>query len=152
MTPRRTSDAGPSLSIDRVIRRVGVVGLGTMGAGIAQVSAQAGFETIGREVSEELCERARGTIEHYVGRAVEKGKTTAEERDATLGRLSFTTELADLADCDLVIEAIVEELEPKREVFAELDRLAAPGRDPGVEHVCDPDPPDRRGDRSIRSG
>ena len=111
-----------------------------MGAGIAQVSAQAGFETIGREVSEELCERARETIAHYVGRAVEKGKATAEERDATLGRLSFTTELADLADCDLVIEAIVEELEPKREVFAELDRLAAPGRDPRVEHLCDPDP------------
>jgi 3-hydroxybutyryl-CoA dehydrogenase len=97
-----------------------------MGAGIAQVSAQGGFETIGREVSEELCERARGTIEHYVGRAVEKGKATAEERDAALGRLTYTTDLADLADCDLVIEAIVEELEPKREVFAELDRLVSP--------------------------
>ncbi|TML15763.1 MAG: hypothetical protein E6G31_03410, partial [Actinobacteria bacterium] len=95
-----------------MIRRVGVVGLGTMGAGIAQVSAQAGFETIGREVSDEICQRARETIEHYVGRAVEKGKATAEERDATLRRLSFTTELSDLADCDLVIEAIVEELEP----------------------------------------
>jgi 3-hydroxybutyryl-CoA dehydrogenase len=109
-----------------VIRRVGVVGLGTMGAGIAQVSAQAGFETIGREVSEELCAKARGTIEHYVGRAVEKGKATAEERDATLGRLSFTTELSGLADCDLVIEAIVEELEPKRDVFAELDGIVGP--------------------------
>jgi len=108
------------------IRRVGVVGLGTMGAGIAQVAAQAGFETVGREVSEELCERARGTIEHYLGRAVEKGKMTAEERDAALGRLTFTTELEDLADCDLVIEAIVEELEPKRETFSELDRLVAP--------------------------
>ena len=97
-----------------------------MGAGIAQVSTQAGFETIGREVSDELCEKARGRIEHYVGRAVEKGKATAEERDATLERLSFTTELADLADCDLVIEAIVEELGPKREVFAELDRLVGP--------------------------
>jgi 3-hydroxybutyryl-CoA dehydrogenase len=61
-----------------------------------------------------------------VGRAVEKGRATAEERDATLGRLTFTTELADLADCDLVIEAIVEELEPKREVFAELDRIVSP--------------------------
>ena len=108
------------------IRKVGVVGLGTMGAGIAQVSAQAGFETVGREVSVELCERARGTIEHYLGRAVEKGKMTAEERDAALGRLTFTTELADLADCDLVIEAIVEELEPKREAFAELDRITRP--------------------------
>ena len=97
-----------------------------MGAGIAQVSAQAGFETIGREVSEELCERARGTIEHYLGRAVEKEKLTAEERDAALGRLTFTTNLADLAGCDLVIEAIVEELEPKRETFAELERVVAP--------------------------
>ena len=66
---------GPSQH-GRVIRRVGVVGLGTMGAGIAQVAAQAGFETVGREVSDELCERARETIEHYVGRAVEKGKAT----------------------------------------------------------------------------
>ena len=73
------------------IRKVGVVGLGTMGAGIAQVAAQSGFETVGREVSEELCERARGTIEHYLGRAVEKGRMTAEERDAALGRLTFTT-------------------------------------------------------------
>jgi 3-hydroxybutyryl-CoA dehydrogenase len=108
------------------IRRVGVVGLGTMGAGIAQVAAQSGFETVGREVSEELCEKARGTIEHYLGRAVEKGKMTAEDRDAALGRLTFTTELEDLADCDLVIEAIVEELEPKRETFAELDGIVAP--------------------------
>jgi 3-hydroxybutyryl-CoA dehydrogenase len=97
-----------------------------MGAGIAQVSAQSGFETVGREVSDELCESARGKIEHYLGRAVEKGKMTSEERDAALGRLTFTTELAGLADCDLVIEAIVEELEPKRETFAELDRIVAP--------------------------
>src|SRR6266511_1728592 len=97
-----------------------------MGAGIAQVSVQAGFETVGREVSEELCERARGTIEHYLGRAVEKGRMTADERDAALGRLSLTTDLADLAGCGLVIEAIVEELDPKRELFAELDRMVAP--------------------------
>jgi 3-hydroxybutyryl-CoA dehydrogenase len=100
-----------------------VVGLGTMGAGIAQVSAQAGFETVGREVSEELCERGRGTIEHYLGRGVEKGKLSAEERDAALGRLTLTTELGDLAGCDLVIEAIVEELAPKRATFAELERV-----------------------------
>jgi 3-hydroxybutyryl-CoA dehydrogenase len=108
------------------IRKVGVVGLGTMGAGIAQVAAQAGFATVGREVSEELCEHARGTIEHYLGRAVEKGKLTAEERDSALARLTFTTDLEDLADCDLVIEAIVEELEAKRKTFAELDRLTRP--------------------------
>ena len=97
-----------------------------MGAGIAQVAAQSGFETVGHEVSEELCERARGTIEHYLGRAVEKGRMTADERDAALARLTFTTDLGDLAGCDLVIEAIVEELEPKRETFAALDGIVAP--------------------------
>jgi 3-hydroxybutyryl-CoA dehydrogenase len=106
-----------------VIRKVGVVGLGTMGAGIAQVCVQAGCETVGREVSTELAERGRETIEHYLGRAVEKGRMTVDERDAALGRLTLTTELADLADCDLVVEAVLEELPLKREVFAELDRI-----------------------------
>jgi 3-hydroxybutyryl-CoA dehydrogenase len=78
---------------------------------------------VGREVSTELAERGRETIEHYLGRAVEKGRMTAEERDAALGRLTLTTELADLADCDLVVEAVLEELPLKREVFAELDRI-----------------------------
>jgi len=108
------------------IRKVGVVGLGTMGAGIAQVSVQAGFETVGREVNEELGERGRSTIERYLARGVEKGRMSAEERDVALGRLSLTTELADLADCDLVIEAVLEELDLKREVFAELDRVTGP--------------------------
>ncbi len=105
---------------------MGVVGLGTMGAGIAQVSVQAGFETVGREVNEELGERGRSTIERYLARGVEKGRMSAEERDVALGRLSLTTELADLADCDLVIEAVLEELDLKREVFAELDRVTGP--------------------------
>ena len=108
------------------IRKVGVVGLGTMGAGIAQVSIQAGHETIGREVSDDLGERGRATIERYLGRSVERGRMTAEERDAALRRLSLTTDLAELADCDLVIEAVLEELELKREVFAELDRITRP--------------------------
>ena len=105
------------------IQRVGVVGLGTMGAGIAQVCVQAGVETVGREVTEELGERARERVAHYLGRGLEKGRLTAEERDAALGRLTTTTELADLEGCDLVIEAVVEELGAKREIFAELDRL-----------------------------
>jgi 3-hydroxybutyryl-CoA dehydrogenase len=107
--------------------RVGVVGLGTMGAGIAQVSVTAGHETVGREVNDELGERGRATIEHYLGRAVEKGRMTAADRDGALGRLTLTTELADLADCELVIEAVLEELPLKREVFAELDRLTQAG-------------------------
>jgi 3-hydroxybutyryl-CoA dehydrogenase len=97
-----------------------------MGAGIAQVSAQSGYETVGREVSDELNERARATINHYLTRAVEKERMSQEDKDAAMGRLTLTTDLADLADCDLVIEAIVEELEPKREVFGELDRLCRP--------------------------
>jgi 3-hydroxybutyryl-CoA dehydrogenase len=108
------------------IRTVGVVGLGTMGAGIAQVSVQSGHETVGREISDELNERARSTIERYLGRAVEKGRMSETDKDSALGRLTLTTALDDLADCDLVIEAIVEELEPKRELFAELERICRP--------------------------
>ena len=109
------------------IRKVGVVGLGTMGAGIAQISVQSGFETLGREVSDELAERGRATIERYLGRAVEKGRLSEADRDAAVGRLTLTTDLSDLADCDLVVEAVVEELDLKRELFAELDRVTRPG-------------------------
>jgi 3-hydroxybutyryl-CoA dehydrogenase len=108
------------------IRKVGVVGLGTMGAGIAQVSVQSGFETVGREVTPELGERGRATIERYLSRGVEKGRMSEGDRDAALGRLTLTTELSDLSDCDLVIEAVLEELDLKREVFAELDRVTRP--------------------------
>jgi 3-hydroxybutyryl-CoA dehydrogenase len=108
------------------VRKVGVVGLGTMGAGIAQVCVQAGVETVGREVSEELAERARDRIAHYLGRGVEKGRLTPEVRDAALARLRTTTELADLAGCDLVVEAVVEELEAKRQLFRELEGVVAP--------------------------
>ncbi len=106
--------------------KVGVVGLGTMGAGIAQVSVTGGHDTVGREVSMELAERGRATIERYLARAVEKGKLSGEERDGALGRLTLTTEVSELAECDLVIEAIVEELGAKRELFAELDRITRP--------------------------
>ena len=108
------------------IERVGVVGLGTMGAGIAQISVQSGHPTTGREISDELNERARSTIDRYLGRAVEKGRLSATDKDSALARLTLTTSLEDLADCDLVIEAIVEELEPKRELFAELERICRP--------------------------
>jgi 3-hydroxybutyryl-CoA dehydrogenase len=108
------------------VRTVGVVGLGTMGAGIAQVAVQAGFPTIGREVSDELTERGRATIERYLARGVERGRLTQDAFDQALARFSTTTELGDLAACDLVIEAVLEELELKREVFAELDRICRP--------------------------
>jgi 3-hydroxybutyryl-CoA dehydrogenase len=97
-----------------------------MGAGIAQISVQAGHETVGREVTSELGERGRATIERYLTRGVEKGRMSQDDRDAALARLSLTTELADLAGCDLVIEAVLEELDLKRQVFTELDRVTRP--------------------------
>jgi len=108
------------------ISRVGVVGLGTMGAGIAQVCLQAGLEVVGREVAPELGERARERIDHYLSRGVEKERLTQDEKDAALGRLSLTTELEDLAQCQLVIEAAFEDLGVKRELFGELDRVVQP--------------------------
>ncbi len=107
----------------REIRRVGVVGLGAMGAGIAQLCIEAGFETVGREVSAELGERSRDRIAHFLTRKVEKGQLEQDARDAAVARLALTTELADFADCDLVIEAIVEELAPKQALFEELERV-----------------------------
>ena len=103
--------------------KVGVVGLGAMGAGIAQLCVEAGVDTIGREVSMELAENARDRIGHFLTRKVEKGQLEAGARDDAVARLSLTTALADLAACDLVIEAIVEELAPKQELFAELERI-----------------------------
>ncbi len=108
------------------IERVGVVGLGTMGAGIAQVCLQAGVETVGREVNDELAERGRATIDHYLSRGVEKGRMTAEQKDETLGRLTLATDLGALASCDLVIEAVIEDIATKAAVFKELDDLLAP--------------------------
>jgi 3-hydroxybutyryl-CoA dehydrogenase len=108
------------------IRRVGVVGLGTMGAGIAQVALQAGYDVVGREVTAELGEQARSKIDHFLTRAVEKGRMSADDKDAAMMRLATTTELQALAECDLVIEAIVEELDAKRELFAQLSEICRP--------------------------
>ena len=108
------------------ISRVGVVGLGTMGAGIAQVCVQAGLEVIGREVEPELGEAARARIDHYLGRGVEKGRLTAEEKVAALARLTTVTELSELASCDLVVEAVFEDLNVKHETFDALDRIVGP--------------------------
>jgi 3-hydroxybutyryl-CoA dehydrogenase len=99
--------------------KVGVVGLGAMGAGIAQLCVEAGVDTVGREVSLDLAEKARDRIAHFLTRKVEKGQIESFEID----RLQLTTDLADLADCELVIEAIVEDLEPKQVLFAELEGI-----------------------------
>jgi 3-hydroxybutyryl-CoA dehydrogenase len=103
--------------------KIGVVGLGAMGAGIAQLSVEAGVDTVGREVTTELGERAQSRIAHFLTRKVEKGQIDAAARDGALARLTLTTELSGLADCDLVIEAIVEDLAPKQELFGELERI-----------------------------
>jgi 3-hydroxybutyryl-CoA dehydrogenase len=108
------------------ISRVGVVGLGTMGAGIAQVCLQAGLEVVGREVSPELGEKARERIDHYLSRGVEKGRLTPGDKDAALGRLTLVTDLADLGSCQLLIEAAFEDLDVKRELFGALERIVDP--------------------------
>ena len=108
------------------IRRVGVVGLGAMGSGIAQLCIEAGVETVGREVTLDLAEGAHERIARFLTRKVEKGTLTPEASDGAVALLTLTADLADLADCDLVIEAIVEELEPKRALFAELERICRP--------------------------
>jgi len=108
------------------IRTVGVIGLGTMGAGIAQVCVEAGVETVGREMTPELGERARGRIDHFLTRAVEKGRMEQDAKDAAVGRLSLTTELDELAECDLVIEAAFEDMAVKDELFTALGRIVRP--------------------------
>jgi len=105
------------------IRRVGVLGCGLMGSGIAQVAATAGHETIVRDVSQQIWERARGGIEKSLAKFVEKGKLPAADRDAALKRLTFTTAAGDLKGCDIVVEAITEDLELKNALWKELDAL-----------------------------
>ena len=108
------------------IEKVGVLGAGLMGSGIAEVCAKAGYATVIREVSDELVKKGVGRIEGSLGKAVEKGKLDAGARDAARSKLSTTTRLEDLAGCDIVIEAIVENLEAKKEAFSVLDRACAP--------------------------
>jgi 3-hydroxybutyryl-CoA dehydrogenase len=94
-----------------------------MGSGIAQVCAQAGYDTLVREVSDALCARARASVERSFDKSIEKGKATAEEKRAALGRIRCTTTLDDLAGADLVVEAVVEDARVKMEMFGELDSL-----------------------------
>ena len=105
------------------IQKVGVLGCGLMGSGIAQIAAQAGFQTVVREVEQKFVDKGFGSIEKSLGKFVEKGKMKGEEKDAAMGRLKGTTSLDDLADCDIVIEAIIENVEVKRETYGALDRI-----------------------------
>jgi len=109
-----------------MIKTVGVIGAGTMGNGIAQVFAQSGFSVRLVDVAQPMLDRARGTIEKSLGTFVEKGRLTAADRDAALGRLSTATTIELLADADFVVEAIVERADAKRSLFASLDAIARP--------------------------
>jgi 3-hydroxybutyryl-CoA dehydrogenase len=109
------------------IEKVGVVGCGLMGSGITQVAAQAGLAVTVREVSPELLQKGLKSIESRLDRLVEKGTLSAAERDQVRGRIRGTTRLEDLAGSDIVIEAIVEQLPAKKELYHELDRLCPPG-------------------------
>jgi 3-hydroxybutyryl-CoA dehydrogenase len=108
------------------LRKVGVLGCGLMGSGIAQTAAAAGFPTVVRDVAEPLLEKGRASIAKSLGRLVEKGKLTKEVRDTALAKLSFGTDLSALRDCDNIIEAVTEDLEIKNALWRELDRLCSP--------------------------
>ncbi len=108
------------------INKVGVLGCGLMGSGIAQTAAAAGCTVVVREVTEELCERGFGGIEKSLAKFAEKGNITPEQQAEIRGRIKGTTSLEDLADCDIIIEAIVENLEAKRDTYNQLDALCKP--------------------------
>jgi 3-hydroxybutyryl-CoA dehydrogenase len=103
------------------IRKVGVLGCGLMGSGIAEVAARSGYQTVVREVSQDFLDKGMKKIHGSLAKAVDKGKLDAAVRDETLGRLSGTLDFSDLADCDVVVEAIVENLDEKQKTFAALD-------------------------------
>src|SRR4051794_6827630 len=109
------------------VNKVGVVGAGLMGHGIAQVSAQAGYDVVLREVDDATLQKGIGKIEKQLGRAVEKGRMEQSDADAVRGRINGTTDYNDLADSDLVIEAISEDLGKKLDMWRELDGIVKDG-------------------------
>jgi len=108
------------------IKTIGVVGAGTMGSGIAQAAAEAGFKVIMRDIEESFVDRGLGVIKKNLGRAVDKGKKSKEEAEQVIGRIRGTTRLEDLKDADLVIEAVIENMDLKKELYKELDRICPP--------------------------
>jgi 3-hydroxybutyryl-CoA dehydrogenase len=108
------------------IQKVGVIGCGLMGSGIAQISAQAGFQVVVHEINDDLLGRGIGRIQGFIGKELEKEKISKEEADNALKRIKGTTNLEDLADCDLIIEAIIENLDEKRKLYAALDKIVKP--------------------------
>jgi len=109
------------------IKKLGVVGSGIMGGGIAQVSAQAGYQVVVSDINDDFLNKGLGVINKGLARNVEKGRMSQEDMDATLSRIKGTTDMKDFADCDLVIEAVPENMDLKRKVFADLDKICKPG-------------------------
>ena len=107
----------------REFTKVGVIGLGTMGAGIVEVFARNGIDVVGAEVSDEAAEHGKAILAGSTGRALSRGKLTQEAYDALHSHVTLTTDLANLADCQLVIEAVPEHLDLKKEIFARLDDI-----------------------------
>lgn len=108
-------------------KKIGVIGAGTMGNGIAHVFAQSGFSVVLQDLSAEFVEKGKNTIAKNLQRGVDKGRMSEDEKNAVLGRVEATTDLQALADCDLVIEAIIEKLEAKTDLFKKLDAMLKPG-------------------------
>ncbi|MBF7082239.1 3-hydroxybutyryl-CoA dehydrogenase [Desulfallas sp. Bu1-1] len=108
------------------IKTIGVVGAGTMGAGIAQVAAVAGYDVIMRDITEEFVNRGKTVIRKNLDRSVKKEKMTREQADAVLARIKGTTALEDLAPCDFVIEAVIEKMDLKKDVYRQLDQICKP--------------------------
>ena len=108
------------------IKKIGVLGAGAMGNGIAQVCAQAGHGVIMRDIADKFVQRGLKTIEGFLAKSVEKGKITEDEKKEVVGRIKGTTEMADLKECDFIIEAVLEELELKKQVFQEAEKITRP--------------------------
>ena len=107
------------------IKRVGIVGSGIMGSGIAEVAAKAGIEVVLRSRAQSTADAMVAGLEKSLAKQVDRGKLEADERDTVLGRVRAVTDLGELADCDLVLESIVEDLAAKKHLFTELDRICA---------------------------
>ena len=105
------------------IEHIGVVGCGQMGGGIAQVSAQGGYQVTVTEVTEELLNKGLGAINASLTKAVDREKITSQDKEATISRIQGTTNMKDLGNCDFVIEAAIENMEMKKKIFAELDKI-----------------------------
>ena len=118
------------------IKKVGVVGCGTMGGGIAQISAQSGYDVVVSEINDELLKKGLASINSALSKSVQKEKITQQDMDTTLARIKGTTSMSDFSDRDLVIEAAVENIDLKKQILAELDKICPPGAILGTNTSC----------------